>query len=668
MSFAHYLLQVNLYLIVFYACYKLLLDKETYFILNRIYLVSAGVLSATIPVIRLEWITQQETAQKVYTSVNWDTVLQQATIVSDDQSGLNWANAFVFIYCAGILFFLGRLVFNLFAVKKLIRSAKSGSAFSFFQQKVIDADLPLAPVIDVHEDAHVKQWHTADILFFEVLGILTWINPVIYLYKKSIKNIHEYLADEHAAAYQGDKAEYAMLILSQSLGISPNSLTNGFFDKSLIKKRIFMLQKEKSKKTAIIKYGVFIPLFAILIVFSSATIRKNENLIAISDEIPLEQPLEMVQAFVKKTDVTNHLAVQTLIGPSTAKLEGDWTSFYRFLAKTISYPSEAQRNNIQGNTQVKFILQNNKIRSVATVRELGEGCDEEVMRAVLSYKGFKNLPNGKYTFKVGFRRSESPLNLKNAKVISIPNYQRLSDITVIGNSVPKLNLENSEKIFDFVSIDKQPEYPGGIAKFYEYLGKSIKYPKMAVNNKVSGKVFLTFIVERDGKLSDVKITRGLGSGTDEEALRVIRDSPNWNPGVTQGKTVRVRYNINVNFTLNPSSEKAKTDPEVKTGMQQTKVPAMGSGVATTLDGFKGILIIDGVKTDKNALNAINSNDIESVTVLKDNAATSLYGLTAKEGVLLVTTKMVKGSAFRKPQQAELTIEKKSAYDYLRTKF
>ncbi|WP_431293088.1 hypothetical protein [Pedobacter sp. P26] len=125
---------MNLYLIVFFGFYKLLLDKETYFTLNRIYLVSAGVLSLCIPFIRLEWLTEQKAAQKVYTSVNWEAVLAQATIVTERNTGFNWANAFVYIYCAGTLFFLGRLVFNLLTVKKLITINKAGTAFSFWQK------------------------------------------------------------------------------------------------------------------------------------------------------------------------------------------------------------------------------------------------------------------------------------------------------------------------------------------------------------------------------------------------------------------------------------------------------------------------------------------------------------------------------------------------------
>ncbi|NTE04753.1 TonB family protein [Agrobacterium tumefaciens] len=663
MSFAHYLLQVNLYLIVFYVFYKLLLDKETYFLLNRIYLVVSGLLSLCIPFIRLEWITRQEAAKKVYTTVNWEALLEKATIVPDHQTGFTWANALVFIYFTGVLFFLGKLMINLLVVKNLINSARAGSAFSFFSKKVIDENLPLSNVIDVHEDAHVKQWHTLDILFFEVLGILTWINPFIYLYKKSIKNIHEFLADQQAAAFQGDKADYAMLILSQSFGISPNSLTNGFFEKSLIKKRIFMLQKERSKKVAIMKYGFFIPLFAILIIFSSATVRKNKKLMALSDQIPLEKPIEIMQDMVAPKNET--LSENATI-PSEEKVDANWNGFYRFMAKTIKYPSEAHQNNLQGNTQIKFTLQNNKVTQISTVVDLGDGCDEEVMKAILSYRSFKNAPNGKYTLAVGFRLTDHKSAIKNKNFVAVPSYQKLSTINIIGHSAPQKDNLLNEKVFDFVSIDQQPEFPGGIVKFYEYLGKSIKYPALAIKNNLQGKVFLSFIVEKDGKLSDVNITRGLGSGTDEEAVRVVSGSPRWNPGIADGKTVRVKYNLNVNFKLNTSDEPATASKTQNSILKSNQ----NIGFIKPKDGaFKGVIVIDGTKlADNEALYTMNQNNIESVNVLKGNTATDLYGAEAKDGVMLITTKKRNTHLFRDLNQKEITIDKGTTVDYLPKKF
>ncbi len=660
MSFAHYLLQVNLYLIVFFGFYKLLLDKETYFTLNRIYLVAAGVLSLCIPFIRLEWLTEQKAAQQVYTSVNWEAVLAQATIVTEHNTGFNWGNAFVYIYCAGILFFLGRLVFNLFAVKKLINVNKAGSAFSFFGKKVIDQELPQMDVIDIHEEAHIKQWHTADILFFEIIGIITWLNPVIYLYKKAIKNIHEFLADELAAEFQGDKAEYAMLLLSKSFGISPNTLTNGFSDKSLIKKRIFMLHKERSKKIAIMKYGIFIPLFALLIVFSSATVRKNEKLLSITDQIPLEKPIEIVENMVTTPE-------KIMVAPKISvdgKTDANWKGFYQFLLRNIKYPGAASSDEVQGNAQIKFNLKGGRVTNITSNVELGSGCDEEVMKAILSYKGFKTVADGKYALTVSFKIPESSEEFKNKLLPESGGYVNLNKINII-SYLPKtaeaetsvIKSENTDKVYDFVSIEKQPEFPGGITKFYKYLSGSIKYPKMALENNVQGKVFLSFVVEKDGSLSDIQITRGLGMGTDEEAMRVIKESPKWNPGIQNGLAVRVKYNINVNFTLN--------DP-----VKETKTSSIPTNRITLRNGVnqEALIILDGVRLPNNSqLSAINPNNIESISVLKDQAATDLYGPRAKAGAIVITSK-TKNNIFRNPDEKELAIDKNTNFFDLKRKF
>jgi len=125
--------------------------------------------------------------------------------------------------------------------------------------------------------------------------------------------------------------------------------------------------------------------------------------------------------------------------------------------------------------------------------------------------------------------------------------------------IAMLNISaQTQKVYDFTSLEKQPVYPGGIANFYKYLGGEIKYPVVAVKNKTEGKVFLSFIVEKDGKLTDVAVTRGLSKETDAEAKRVIERSPKWEPGSSNGNAVRVRYNINVNFNLNDKGANRRT--------------------------------------------------------------------------------------------------------------
>lgn len=101
----------------------------------------------------------------------------------------------------------------------------------------------------------------------------------------------------------------------------------------------------------------------------------------------------------------------------------------------------------------------------------------------------------------------------------------------------------------FTVVEAMPEFPGGMAKLMGYLGNNIKYPPFAKETNIQGRVFINFVVEPDGKISNVKVLRGIGGGCDEEAIRVVESMPKWKPGMQRGKPVRVSYNLPVKFTL-----------------------------------------------------------------------------------------------------------------------
>ncbi len=101
----------------------------------------------------------------------------------------------------------------------------------------------------------------------------------------------------------------------------------------------------------------------------------------------------------------------------------------------------------------------------------------------------------------------------------------------------------------FTVVESMPEYQGGMAKLYSFLNSNIKYPVMAKESGIQGKVYITFVVERDGSITDVRVLRGIGGGCDEEAVRVVSSMPKWKPGKQRGKPVRVQYNLPVRFTL-----------------------------------------------------------------------------------------------------------------------
>jgi len=107
----------------------------------------------------------------------------------------------------------------------------------------------------------------------------------------------------------------------------------------------------------------------------------------------------------------------------------------------------------------------------------------------------------------------------------------------------------SDGISVFNLVEKQPEFPGGEQALLDYIGSNVHYPKKARKKNIQGTVYISFIVEKDGKVSTVKVLRGIGGGCDEEAVRVVSSMPAWKPGYQRGKPVRVQFNLPIRFIL-----------------------------------------------------------------------------------------------------------------------
>ncbi|GAB3910214.1 energy transducer TonB [Mucilaginibacter boryungensis] len=101
----------------------------------------------------------------------------------------------------------------------------------------------------------------------------------------------------------------------------------------------------------------------------------------------------------------------------------------------------------------------------------------------------------------------------------------------------------------FITVEEQAQFPGGFPKFTEYLSHNLHYPAQAKAANIQGRVFLTFVVEKDGRLTNIKVLRGIGHGCDEEAMRVVKASPKWKPGRQNNKAVRTQYTLPISFTL-----------------------------------------------------------------------------------------------------------------------
>ncbi|MGI4728097.1 MAG: energy transducer TonB [Janthinobacterium lividum] len=130
-----------------------------------------------------------------------------------------------------------------------------------------------------------------------------------------------------------------------------------------------------------------------------------------------------------------------------------------------------------------------------------------------------------------------------------PNQEIRIDEAVGKADITQKVVEESNDPVSFAAVEKLPAFPGGEAAFGNYLSKNIRYPPVAKENNTQGRVIVSFVVERDGSLTDIKVLRDIGGGCGPEAVRVLSKSPHWTPGIQNGKAVRVAYTMPVNFTL-----------------------------------------------------------------------------------------------------------------------
>lgn len=388
-----------------------------------------------------------------------------------------------------------------------------------------------------------------------------------------------------------------------------------------------MLHKEKSRKTAVLKYGLYLPLFSGMLLLSSASLRENQTLNEAVETIPFSNPLEVVQSNLPRLNTANGQAVTNGTSEAATLLTQDWAPFYKFLSRNIKYPEAARKEQLQGNTQLKFTIEGGEVQGLDALTKLGAGLDAEVMKAILNYGGFKDVTDGKYVLGVAFRLEGAKTSIKNESLKQVEGFTNLQEVTILGFAHPNASATTREGVMDFVSVDTPPSFPGGMEKFYSFLGKSIKYPAEAVKNNIQGKVFLSYVVEKDGSLSDIQLAaKMLGYGTDEEAIRVLKLSPKWNPGLMDGKPVAVKYNIPITFELTPKNDaRPVTDDANQAGLKgnDSKVIIVGSnasfGTLTNINSKNGkepTYIIDGVPANKAAMEKINPDDIESIHVNK----------------------------------------------------
>ena len=297
----HYILQILVFQLLFLIAYDVFLKKELHFNWNRIYLIGTPVLSFILPLIEIDFIRKNipegyiiQLPAVILGGTSSEYVASETlnAIIIHGISAISTTLIFQLIWLSGALVALSFFLFKLYKVFKLKRSgtsinidrtkiislANTDIAFSFLNTIFIGEGLSSTQkeTILLHEKVHIQQYHSFDLLFFEVIKIICWFNPLVYVYQSKMILLQEYMADEKAASLKG-KNEYYNGLLSQVFKTESISFINPFFNHSLIKKRIIMLQKSnlKANKISQLKYLLLVPIIGIMIIYTSCTEETN---------------------------------------------------------------------------------------------------------------------------------------------------------------------------------------------------------------------------------------------------------------------------------------------------------------------------------------------------------------------------------------------------------
>ncbi|MFB0948185.1 MAG: TonB family protein [Spirosomataceae bacterium] len=505
-----YLIQANLFLLLFYGFYVLFLRKETFNNLNRGYLVIAAITAFTVPFLQSDlvrsWFVTKQVNEVIYTAYSPEMVVFSTA----SEAPVLWMDVLQFIYLGVAAVLCIRLIISILMTNNLFSnfSETVGGAFSFFGKIVVDENLEGRDTIYRHEEIHSKHLHSADVILFELITIICWFNPVVYFYRNAVRNIHEFIADELASHTVADKGVYATLLFSQQFKISPSVLMNSFYKPATLKLRVEMLLKNRSKKTALMKYGLIAPLFLLMIVLASATVIDKEG---------LEEIAESVEVPLTELPSINNLSLLSIdkVNQTTREIEG--------------YVKNLNGTPLAG--------------AVITKKGSSEG-------TVTDKNGYFKLNVSEENsslifFFVGFKTRE--INIEGITEVTVQmNSQEnmLDEMIVVSARDSKIK---GEEIF--TTVEEQPEFPGGVEQMYKYIGQNLKYPEAAQRDNVQGKVFVKFVVTKDGDIGEIKTLKGIGHGCEEEVARILANMPTWKPGQQDGEKVNVYYTMPINFLL-----------------------------------------------------------------------------------------------------------------------
>ncbi|MCB7482300.1 M56 family metallopeptidase [Christiangramia sediminis] len=528
-----YILQVLLFQLAFLLVYEIWLKKETFFNYNRWYLILAPSLAFLLPLLKLDFLSDALPAENLKNLGNINVWLPEVMIGSGNTSISENAttiaetsgsvNSWLILYASGVLLSLILLIIKFRKLQQLSAKSKiklehglrihsipnSDIACTFFNKIFIGDQISAKEKqqIMAHELVHIHENHSLDLLFFEILKIIFWFNPLVYIFQNQLATVHEYIADQTAVKISGKK-EYYHQLLNTAFSTQNISFINQFFNHSLIKKRILMLQKNNSSKLSKFKFLLVIPLMLAMLTYVSCSDVET------------------------KEDTDSSL------------------SQYNYsLQKGEDLESDPEKNRIHKDFE-DFLINNPDYVSWATidyesdmvsysVHKSSEKVPESYNKMIVSKKD-----GTEYTMYMNLKATGSNTTSSNKK------YDQNS---------PK-NWDNKAAV-PYAVIEKVPAFPecdqwvddarknctsSEISKFVNEnfdtsLGKQLGLT--GVN-----RVIVQFRIDETGSIVDIK-ARAPHPELEEEAKRVVGSMPDMIPGEQNGRPVSVMYSLPIAFQV-----------------------------------------------------------------------------------------------------------------------
>lgn len=387
-----YILEVIVFQMVFLLAFDFLLKRETFFQWNRGYLIATFFASLVLPLIRIEALSSKITEPftvpiSLFLDLGQEPEIQSQTLVSfwERFSPLAWVYfGMAFAMLLWFLFKFNRIIRlkakgekRYFPEFTQVTVQKSSTAFSFFKTIFLGETIPKSklPQIVSHELVHVRQWHSLDLLIFELMRILFWFNPLVYSYQKRLAELHEFIADAHLA--KENRKEQYQALLAEAFQTQNLSFTNPFFKSSLIKKRIVMLNKNQSKKVYRFKYFLFLPLVFGMLCYVACNVDGKQEPESIENRLQLDG---------KDVAVPFTMVDQVPVFPGCENAPDTKACFIEkiqaHIRKNFHYPKKAEELGIQGRVSLVFVV--DEQGAITNIRQRGphELLEQEAVRII----------------------------------------------------------------------------------------------------------------------------------------------------------------------------------------------------------------------------------------------------------------------------------------------